>query len=255
MRPAAAAALLLAVAGCGAESSVPDRPAVEEDDLLGRSFSSISVTVDDKPFPLIEGTVMRIDFGLNGMARADAGCNITEGDFDLAAERLDFGGGRTDMACQDRQRQDTWMADVFTATPAVRLDGRRLTLTTADTTIELREVTAPNRPLAGTRWTVTTFYDDDRPSETRPSSAMDLAFGEDEVEVDSGCDTGTAGYTANGETIRFGELVRTGAGCGGAGQAALFDVLRDEVRYVAGESLVLRHPSGAGLDGYEIKVR
>lgn len=260
----AAAALLLAVAGCSGATAPPDRPAeapaVEVDDLLGRTFSSVSVTVDDKPFPLLAGTELRVDFELTGLARVQAGCNITEGDVDLVDDRLDFTGVRgTDMACLGaRGRQDDWMGEVFAASPEVRLDGTRLTLATADTTILLGEAASPNRPLDRTRWSVTAFHDGEGPAETQPAPKLVLAFSRGKVEASAGCHSAMATYTADGNTIRFGELIRTDAACAGPtkqAKQALFDVLRGEVRYVAGESLVLRQPSGAGLSGYEITVR
>lgn len=266
----AGSVLLLAVVGCGSTTADPAAssparvraalPVAEADDLVGRTFSSISVTVDGEPYPLVKGTALTFEFGIRARVEVSAGCDGIRSLFSVRGGRLHLTGGVvTERTCHTgRAAQDEWVAALLVAEPTVRFDGPGMTLTTDDTTVVLREVTPANRPLAGTTWAVTTFHEDGFTTRIQPAPRTELRFGPDTVEVDAGCNAGAVGYTAAEETIRFGELVLGDVRCDPdttAAEQALAAVLRDEVRYLAREGLDLLHPSGNGLTGSEKKAR
>ena len=127
----------------------------------GRVFLSTSVTENGVPRDLVAGTRISLDFGERGSLLARGGCNTLVGQGRLDGSTLVLGDlSQTDMGCPDgRGAQDAWLADLLMGRPTLTLTGDELTLTRGATVITFldREVADPDRPLAGTRWTVHTL--------------------------------------------------------------------------------------------------
>ena len=69
---------LLALTACGGDD--PQAPADPDQlDLVGRTFLSNDVTVNDQAYPLVKGSQLRLTFE-DGTIGASAGCNSMGGD-------------------------------------------------------------------------------------------------------------------------------------------------------------------------------
>jgi heat shock protein HslJ len=125
----------------------------------------------------------------------------------------------TEMGCPDElMDQDTWLADLLTAEPALAADGDQLTLTTASTVLTLvdREVADPDRPLVGTSWRVDSLISDDAVSSVPAGAEASMTFGEDgTVQVSPGCNRGSGSYTQGEGTVTVGPLALTRMACQG----------------------------------------
>jgi heat shock protein HslJ len=124
----------------------------------------------------------------------------------------------TMMACeQPLMDQDSAVQAFLTAGTTVSVDGDTLTLTGtfdgADASITLldREVADPDRPLAGTAWTVTGVISSDAISSGWGSAVATLTIVDGTAQVNAGCNTGFATVTIDeaAGTISFGPLALT----------------------------------------------
>lgn len=251
------AVLALALAGCGAGQAKQETgpaagppPSILTHSLLGRTFSASVAEVDGEPKRLLPGT--ELTFTVHGTLGATGGCNQFGGPVSTRDGRLEIpeGTAQTLMACGgEAGKQDTWLRELLEAGPDWRLDGSRLVLTTSGTTLELTDATMPNPALAGTTWELVDVLDGDEfHATTEPGT---LTFTEDAVEVDTGCNTGSAGYTTTATTIRLDDLTLTRMACDSEPmrvEEVVVRTLRDEVRHrVDDQILRIAHPSGVGL--------
>lgn len=113
-------------AACGDDGG----PAIGPGSVVGRTFLSESVTRDDEPRPLVEGTRIRLMLHEDGRITASAGCNTLSGSMEVERDRIVVGElSTTEMGCEPALHdQDEWLADVLVADPAYVLDGDRLRL-------------------------------------------------------------------------------------------------------------------------------
>lgn len=160
--------VLLLAAGCAGMAG-PGAPAPDPDGWpSGRAFIATSVNESGAAKAIVEGTEIMVRFGNGGEVNAHAGCNSMGGTGRLDAGALKIDSmAMTEMGCPDgRMEQDAWVADFLTSGPVMRLAGDELTLTGPTITMVLldREVADPDRPLAGTPWTVTTVFTGDAAS-------------------------------------------------------------------------------------------
>ncbi|MGW5055286.1 META domain-containing protein [Actinokineospora sp. NPDC004072] len=160
---------------------------------------------------LVEGTRVRLEFTGDGRLLASAGCNTISGP-------VETGGGKvvvtdlavTEMGCDpDRHAQDEWLAGWLAAAPTWRLDGERLVLAAEGVELVLARPAVP--PLLGTTWVVDTLIDGEVAASV-PARAT-LVFSADRVAVDTGCNTGSAGYRLSGAAIVFEPPVLTRMAC------------------------------------------
>jgi heat shock protein HslJ len=255
--PGIVVSLLIALTGCAgtgesrtprADHVVTTQPTVLTDPVVGRTFRPTEATVDGEPWQLLADA--ETHFLLSGSIEATNGCNTLSGPVDLGGGRLRLPDGlrTTDMACLDTSRQDAWLADLLTASPRWRLDGERLVLDTADTTLVLTDITPPDPELAGT-WALRRAAADDGRVYWR--SVGTLSFTDQRVVVDTGCGVGVARYTRTGTIIRFDDLEFTGEGCNAGVDSIediMADVLNEEARFsLHRDYLEIAHPSGAAI--------
>jgi heat shock protein HslJ len=245
--------LLLMVAGCGERAA---QPGGQADPLRGHTFLSTEITVAGSPHELLPGTRVSLHFHDDGRLTAGAGCNTMGGQVDTDGGVLDVGAGlaMTAIGCPaDEQKQDAWLGGFLADKVEWRHEGDALTLTSGDTTMVLtdREVADPDRPLTGTTWTVDTILDGETASNSANASKAALTFADGTVEIAGGCNTGSAGYTSEGDLIRFENPVMTRMACEPdlmTLEQAVLDVLQGEVTVrIEADRLTLEHPSGRGL--------
>jgi heat shock protein HslJ len=217
--------ILVATAAACSGASAPS--------LTGRSFLSVTVTDGGAARPLAVGTRVRLDFRATDLG-ASAGCNSMGGTYKLENGRLSFeGGGMTDMACDpDRMTQDTWLVQLLESKPAVRLNGDELILESGSIVVRLldRRVVEPDVALSGHAWTVVSIVDGDAVSSVPAGATATLTFnGDGTLDVNDGCNQGSARWIAAAGGIEVSDLVLTKKACDGPGgqlESAVVSVLR-----------------------------
>lgn len=111
-------------------------------DLEGRKFTSTAVTENGEPPALVRNTEIEVRFERRRDHRVvawEAACNSYGSRVEIIADRLLLRAIMgTAMGCHPAlEDQDDWLADFFDYDPHWRLSGDRLTLTSAETVIEL----------------------------------------------------------------------------------------------------------------------
>lgn len=227
-------------------------------DLRGRTFLSTAVSENGQPKSLVQGTRILVNFSADGTKiGANAGCNHMGGDARVENGRLIVGDmAQTLVGCDGRRNeQDAWVAKLLTDRPTIQLSGAELVIKSATGEIRLvdRKVADPDRPLAGTLWTVESTIDGQVASSIPFGAVAHFTLNPDGAfRGNTGCNQmgGTAVTTST--AIGFSGVFTTKMACESDRlrlEQAVLDVLRDEVTYtVDADVLRLRHPSGKGLD-------
>jgi heat shock protein HslJ len=246
------APILVAVVGCSGNNADVATGSSAQDvtigSLDGKTFVSTGVT----GHTLVPGSEVTIAFS-NGAVRASAGCNSMGGSVTIIDGVL--GGGEsfssTLMGCSDDlAAQDTWLAAFLAAAPTLVLDGDTLTMTAKDATITLTSQASSTMlaPLVGTTWTlegivaVTAQSVSSLPTGVEPPT---LVLGSDgQAAIATGCNTGGASYSTDGQTISFGPVRMTKRSCvdddAESVQAAVVAVLDGDVTFtIEGSRLTL----------------
>lgn len=250
-------AIAALVAGCGSDSG--DGGAGDNGDALGPltglTFLSTSVTQDDKPYDLVDGTRISLQFTATGVS-ANAGCNHLGADArytDGVLVVLGDGMSMTEMGCDPpRMDQDDWLAGVLTSKPTVAIDGDHLTVTSGGTVIELidQQTAEPDQPLTGTLWTLDSLGqssdvgDDGMVSSIPAGVSSTLTIDEGgRVSLNPGCNTGGGQVEVGDTTLVFGPIALTRKACPSESmdiENAVMKVIDGEVSYrLDGNSLVL----------------
>lgn len=246
----ALAVLLLGACNVFAQAVPPTGPA-----LAGREFWSTGM----QGRALVPGTRVALTFDQDGTLGASAGCNSMGGTWSLDGTTLRAGIGQmTEMGCpDDRFAQDDWLIDwlssglkAMTEADGLILEGAGVTMTLLD-----RELADPDRPLAGTTWVLNGLEQgvgdagvvSSVPSGVRATIRLDR----DQLTVDTGCNTGAASASVNGDMLTIGPLALTKRGCerdAAEVERMMTEVLQGAVRVeVDGGILRLTGPDGGGL--------
>lgn len=237
-------AAVLVVGACstvGAPS--PSAPALD-----GRTFVSTNVQGQR----LVPGSAVRMRFQGSQLG-ISAGCNQMSGAYAITDGRLTTGQmAMTEMACDEpRMAQDTWVA-AFVDGAAVTLAGDTLTLTDGDVTMTLtdREVADPDRPLEGTRWILDGIVSGDAVSSVPAGVTAVLTIANGQMQVEAGCNTGSASVAVTDATLTIGPLGLTKKGCAPAAMAverAVTSVLSGKVDYTIEADVLTLTTDGVGL--------
>jgi heat shock protein HslJ len=216
--------------------------------LDGRTFLSTKVEGHD----LVPGSTVRLTFNGDQLG-INAGCNHMGGAYAITDGRLTTGQmAMTDMACDEPlMAQDTWVA-AFVGGAAVTLSGDTLTLQHAEVTMTLtdREVADPDRPLAGTRWILDGMVTGDAVSSVPAGVTAALTIANGQIQVESGCNTGSASVTSTDTTLTIGTLRQTTMACqpdAMAVERAVTAVLSGEIAYAIDADVLTLTADGAGL--------
>ncbi|MBI2763273.1 MAG: META domain-containing protein [Chloroflexi bacterium] len=199
--------------GSGAPgTSAAPRGSSGTETVEGRTFLSTEVEGQT----LLAGTRIRLSFQ-GGTVGADAGCNSMGGSYQIQGDRLVVPQMiTTEMGCAlDRAAQDQWVAAILSGS-AIALDGDALTLTGNGIRVTLldRTVADPDRPLLGTPWTVDGIIQGDAASSVPLGATAVLTFSSGRVDVQAGCNAGSAEAVISNATITFGVLGLTKKICG-----------------------------------------
>lgn len=220
-----AAALLLVA--CGRDVDAGDGAAsgatVAWDDLVGRTFVSTDVTQDGEPYPLVDGSAVRISFTDTGLS-ANAGCNTMGGaaDLDDGVLVVPDGLATTEMACDPKlMDQDTWLADLLADRPAVTLDDDQLQLATDIITMQLLDddTVNPDQALEGTTWFVTGMItgagDDGAVSSVSRALDASIVLEDGQLRATAGCNRMHGSYVLDGDSLTVVDLASTKMACPG----------------------------------------
>jgi heat shock protein HslJ len=159
------------------------------------------------------------------------------------------------MGCSpELHAQDKMISDLLTADPRWDLNGDVLTLRTdtVQLTLQDQESADPDRPLAGTRWSVESTVDKDSVSSvpTKPGGVY-LEFADGKVTGSTGCNRLGGNAVVNGDKIMFSNIFSTRRACSGdlgTLERAVMKTLRDEVTYkITADRLELTTADGHGL--------
>jgi len=200
--------------------------------LEGRTFLSTKVDGRD----LVADTQVRLTFN-EGQLAIHAGCNSMSGAYQVTEGHLVLGNmATTEMGCDAAlMDQDQWVA-TFLGGAAADLAGDTLTLRNGDVVMTLtdREVADPDRPLEGTRWTLDGIIAGDATSSVPGGVVAGMTIANEQIQVETGCNTGSGPVTVTPTQITIGPLALTKRACqrdAAAVEAAMTSVLTGEVAY------------------------
>ncbi|MEU4191042.1 META domain-containing protein [Kribbella sp. NPDC026611] len=249
---ALAGACLLALTACGNETGAGSGPA---DDLTGKTYLSTSVTENGKPKQLAAKTRVQLQFTDDGRLVASAGCNSMQSKVSTGNGKLTLKDelAMTDMGCPGRQDQDGWLAGILKASPAWKLDGSKLDVTSGGTTISLTDRATAEPPVAldGTKWQLSTVITGEVASHQVGSEQAWLTLNGERVTGSTGCNSFQGVVARTTGTLTFGDLATTRRACKGDSgklETSLLQSLKGAMSYeVDGQTLKLRSSTG-GLD-------
>jgi heat shock protein HslJ len=143
------------------------------------------------------------------------------------------------MACPGRAEQDQWLSSFLLARPSVVLDGDQLALQADGTTIIFtdQKVTEPDRSLTATHWDVDTVFAGATTSSPGGSGSSGsgtasstvganawIEFAPDgTLQFFTGCSSGTARYTMNGDSLTFSDVTQPSTATPCAPEAAAYE--------------------------------
>ena len=247
-------------AGAGASSDAgtssdadPSSPAGGTE-LADRTFLSTATTGHE----LVPGSSVSLSFE-GSQVRANAGCNSIFGEYAVTQGSLQVAQlGSTEMACApELMDQDQWLIAFLEGGPSLVVSGDTLTLRDGDDELVLtdRVVADPDRPLEGTTWQLDTHYSGDAASHWAGMESATLTLTDGRARVATGCNTGSATYTLDGDQLTFGPLMLTRMAC--AEPAMELEHL--VVGALDGQSLTVRSEAGqltlTGEDGTGLGLR
>jgi heat shock protein HslJ len=245
--PVLIAVVLLLLAACGDDTTGPG--AEPAPTLDGRTFVGDQVTGHD----LVADSSLTMSFE-DGKANVNAGCNQLFGDAQLDNGVLVVSQmGGTEMGCPpELMDQDTWIVEFLQSGPEVTVDDKQLVLTKNGTTITLddeAQVQADNPiPLEGTTWELDAILKgsgDDGSVSSVPGETPTLVIQDGQIQVFTGCNSGTASVGVTDTTMTIGPLPLTRMFCEISAEPEVVAVLEGEVEYTQDyDTLTLTSPDG-----------
>lgn len=257
-------ALVVALAACGDDST--DSGSTDTTVAAG-SGTDVATAVEGRTYvaqsatglTLVEGSDVRVSFA-DGSLNATTGCNTLAGGYTITDGKLAVPTmGSTMMACdQPLMDQEAAISKFLSSNPTITADGDNLTLTDGTITMEFldREIADPDKPLAGTTWTVTGIITGEAVSSTTAGTSADMtitvdADGKGTAAVNAGCNTGQADVTVTDTAITFGPMALTKMMCDDAAmqlETAVTRSLSGEITYeIEAGVLTITDTVGGGL--------
>lgn len=204
---------LVALAACGDDSkssSDTTTAAAGSGTLAVEGNAYVAQSAEGITIP--EGANLRIEFGTDAIT-VTGGCNTMSGSYSIAGDTLTVGAMMsTQMACDDAlMTLDQDVAKLLAASPTLTQDGDTLTITMGSNVLVLTQEAA--LPVEGTTWTVTATMSKDAISSVPADAVATLVFKDGNVEVNTGCNTGSGTATIGDSSIEFGPVAITKKAC------------------------------------------
>jgi heat shock protein HslJ len=246
---------LVALAACttgGSPSSAPSAAGEPSDvsfeDLEGLSF----VVTAAEGYEVVPGSTITLTFE-EGRIGIQAGCNTMGSQYRVEDGVLVIGQMiTTEMACDEPlMAQDRFLGE-FLYNTTIALDGDTLTLSKDGVSLTLtdREVADPDRSLEGTTWLVDSLVSLQAVSSMPAGVEASLVFADGQVQVASGCNTGSGSAEIGDATITFGPIATTRMACEQPAmdaEAQILAVLQGEVGYAIEADRLTLTGDDAGL--------
>lgn len=241
------------VAGCGSKDSDSGDSGGSDPGpraLAGRTLVVTAVTDDGEPRELVADSEIRLRFEERTVS-VSAGCNMMNGGYQVDGDRLVVGDlAATQMACPEPlMAQDTWLMEVLSQPLTIsdrELSGEHVVLTVAD-----RADVSPDVELTAGRWMLDSLIEGDGVSSVAAKAWLE--YDGASLRVNTGCNSGRATATRDGQILVVGPLALTKRACpdqaGQEAENAMVKVLDGEVKVQIEENrLTLSNAdSGRGL--------
>lgn len=202
--------------------------------------------------PVLAGTIITIQFEDGGRAGGEGGCNRYSTSYTLQDDAIVFGGvASTRKACPDQaiMRQENAYFQALQAAQRYTLEGDQLVIVYgAGEQLVFKRVDA----LAGSQWRLVAYGAADAETPVPAGSVVTLLFDENgRAGGSGGCNSYSGSYTAEGDAIRFGQMVSTLMACAEEvmqQERAYLNALQAAARYeLADDTLVIRYGDGEQL--------
>ena len=192
----------------------------------------------------------------DGSVSVDTGCNRGNGGYELGEGEITFGPlATTRAACTDPAAAETEriVLATLTGTAAYEIEADMLTLRNGAEGLMLRAATEAGAAadLEGVTWNLDSIVD---ANTITAVPALDrtptLTFESGTVSVDTGCNTGSGGYTVSGAELTFEPIIITLIACPepvGSVEQAVLGVLTGTVTYSIADDVLTLTNDDQGL--------
>lgn len=180
----------------------------EEVDLVGTRWNLVMLG-DEEP---LDDSSITLDFTAEGELGGNAGCNHYGTTYTLEDGMLSVGEiERTLMACDGLMEQEDRYLEALRAARALRVDEETLTILTGEG--DLVYEPAEDVALEGTEWTLSGIAENDAVVSTWVDAEITASFGDGVINGSAGCNSYSAEYTLDGDTLSLGGVIRTEMAC------------------------------------------
>jgi heat shock protein HslJ len=256
-----AAALLLAGCGradaptgqAGATPQPSAPPAAGQGGLAGTKWILASYGPSGSATAVPAGAGVTAEIGDDGRLGGSSGCNSYSAPFTLDSQAISVGEiQQTDRACVDQgamARERAFLSALHAAT-SYTLAGDTLTIAYDGGELRFTRLQpAPDRPLEGTAWELTTFVTGDVASSLISGTQVTAEFKDGKLGGTAGCNHYFGGYSLSGQALTVSEVGATKMVCDGG-------IMRQEQQFlsalqaatsftIAGDQLTIAHPGGS----------
>jgi heat shock protein HslJ len=190
------------------ETETPDGEGSEgESELTGTRWNLVSMAGEE---PLEQSTVT-LDFD-NGELGGNASCNHYGGPYTLEGDSFSVGEvTQTLMACDGVMEQEEAYLEMLQAAESLTLEDDTLTIQTTEG--DLVYEPAVDVALEGTEWMLSGIAENDAIVSTAVDANITATFEGGVMAGSAGCNSYTADYTVDGNSLTLGDAIRTEMAC------------------------------------------
>ena len=245
---------LIVATGCTGTS-----PGSSGQPLTGTEWTLTDYVSGGKSLQTLDGTRITMIFGDGGQITGTAGCNHYFASYEMKGTAITIGqAGSTEMACMADgvMEQESAYLMLLSKAASVTTGNDRLTFADATGTTILsyaRIVPPAPEPLAGTNWTLDSFYTGDAVSSVISGTTITAVFNEDgRVSGSAGCNNYFGTYTVSGNSLSISSIGSTKMNCPGRGvilqeSTYLTSISKAASFTISGTRLSLADANGATL--------
>ena len=218
------------------------------EELVGSQWNLVSMAGE----PPVEDSTVSLDFQgeeLGGVA----GCNNYSAPYTLDGTSLSVGQPvSTMMACEGLMDQETLYLEMLTGAESISVEEDALTIHTSQG--DLIYEPARHASLEGTQWTLSGIAQDGGMGSTAIDADITAIFENGTMAGSAGCNSYTADYSVEGDTLQLGTIISTQIACddeernerealflAALAETTAYDISRDTLRLTdgAGNDLIV----------------